>query len=505
MQRTIRHSNTDYGTLIKAPASDKFKTPFDIYNDIFGGGAFTSAERAMMALKNQIVIKPNWEEKIFDDKIVTNWRVETINVEHLSERCFNYMIDELREYAKHPIIINRLPFDNSSINISPVDNVYQSDNLINNTLRHRLNFYIETLKFPEKYNLNGVGKLDWHPDSNKQIIDLIHPSLFCYVKGVTKIKSDIKVTKKVDVNTDHSDNYSSKLYQWLPSNVQIDELGNAKFLSYINNLHPDSHKILYTIIENVLSRFVPMFDEVLTSMVNYAPKRVDTSLKRPDAVEFDLIKFQKYIHNRNRYTLKGKTVQVIVKAAQIILTPDNPIYRGGVWHVEGMKNENIVASGIYYYDQSNVSESKLDFRMAGYEPIYEQDDRIGVRRGYNLENGEIINNYLGYVATTNGRTIAFPNLYQHKVSPFSLIDKTQPGHRKILVFFLVDPNTKIISTSDVDPQQDYWYDDNDTRPDTVMNYEMACAYRKELMKERKFMVDKLTEEIYEREFSLCEH
>jgi len=38
-----------------------------------------------------------------------------------------------------------------------------------------------------------------------------------------------------------------------------------------------------------------------------------------------------------------------------------------------------------------------------------------------------------------GRCIAFPNIYQHRVSPFELRDKSKPGHRKILAFFLVDP------------------------------------------------------------------
>ena len=37
--------------------------------------------------------------------------------------------------------------------------------------------------------------------------------------------------------------------------------------------------------------------------------------------------------------------KVIVKVAEIHLTPDKPKYEGGVWHVEGMKNEDIVSTG----------------------------------------------------------------------------------------------------------------------------------------------------------------
>ena len=63
-------------------------------------------------------------------------------------------------------------------------------------------------------------------------------------------------------------------------------------------------------------------------------------------------------------SLNGKTIQCIVKLANIVLTPENPEYPGGKWHVEGqplplslfescaerllgMLNERIVSSFIY--------------------------------------------------------------------------------------------------------------------------------------------------------------
>ena len=47
-------------------------------------------------------------------------------------------------------------------------------------------------------------------------------------------------------------------------------------------------------------------------------------------------------------------------------------------------------------------------------------------------------------------------MYQHQVQPFKLEDPTKPGHRKILVFFLVDPTQKVPSATDVAPQQHEW-------------------------------------------------
>ena len=60
---------------------------------------------------------------------------------------------------------------------------------------------------------------------------------------------------------------------------------------------------------------------------------------------------------------------------------------------------------------------------------------------------------VGDVITKTHRCVAFPNLYQHQVQPFHLEDSTKPGHRKILVFFLVDPTQKVPSATDVAPQQ----------------------------------------------------
>jgi glutathionyl-hydroquinone reductase len=34
------------------------------------------------------------------------------------------------------------------------------------------------------------------------------------------------------------------------------------------------------------------------------------------------------------HSLRGRTIQCIVKLANIHLTPDNPKYKGGSWHVE---------------------------------------------------------------------------------------------------------------------------------------------------------------------------
>lgn len=85
-----------------------------------------------------------------------------------------------------------------------------------------------------------------------------------------------------------------------------------------------------------------------------------------------------------------------------------------------MANERIVASGIYYYSSSNITESRLNFRQAIREPDYEQYDYDGVAKLYNLQNEQALNQYLGSIITKEGRCIAFPNTLQHQVAPFKV-------------------------------------------------------------------------------------
>jgi hypothetical protein len=138
-------------------------------------------------------------------------------------------------------------------------------------------------------------------------------------------------------------------------------------------------------------------------------------------------------------------------------------------------------------------------------PEYEQHDRQGVRAIFGLEDEQALNQPLGDVITCEDRCIAFPNLFQHRVQPFQLIDPTKPGYRKILVFFLVDPTQSILSTANVPPQQRSWFLEHlhATPPfnklpielvtnvlefsNWPMSLEEARAAREALMTERKYV------------------
>lgn len=131
---------------------------------------------------------------------------------------------------------------------------------------------------------------------------------------------------------------------------------------------------------------------------------------------------------------------------------------------------------------------------------------------------------LGGVICKEGRLLAFPNTVQHRVSPFSLADPSNPGHRKILALFLVDPHRRVISSANVPPQREDWGMEKQGLVDEaisglptelqhmiagdlhpLMKMEEAKALRLELMDERGRR-SKYTNEAFETgSFNLCEH
>ncbi len=474
----------------------------------------------MMRLSGEIRTKARWVEKMRDGEVVARWTREA-GEQGLTEAQIRYVLAELEYYAS-------LRDAGTGIEVAAVDGVWQSDSLIEEELRGRLREAVRGLEeVPE-------GERDWHPGSEGRVLDLVHPSLFCLVRGV----SGIDDSAWPQAGKDDARYAVSEKFQWLPTDVEVDADGNAAFLSYVNNVHPEIHRDLEALLPLLFTRMRPLFENVLTDLRHPRPLRItpdpyswyvdepqeptdedgdedeEAAQAAQDAYEEAL---DDWWENRRpvvpdapdftpppgpddstRVDLRARPLQVIVKLANIHLTPDNPEYPGGSWHVEGMMNERIVSTAIYYWDTDNITDSQLSFRAAIDDPDYEQNDSTGMRDVYGISDEDPLNQVLGSVRTSAGRCLAFPNILQHRVSPFRLADPTRPGHRKILAFFLIDPSVRIPSTSDIPPQQPW-------SPASTMTLDQAKSFREELMHERKFFITEHNEALYEREFSLCEH
>ncbi|KAK6527476.1 hypothetical protein TWF694_004464 [Orbilia ellipsospora] len=568
----------------------------------------TFREQYLRNFSQAIRNKPNWTEKILDRALVAKWLREAQAQDRISSwrkvmtwnrDDINFVYDEL--VNKYKPYVEKLREDPAAAGLEPdMDCVWRSDSLVDEGLRKELIDAVATLE-----NVPDEQK-DWHPGSFKQVLDLVHPSLWPVIYGRSISLTDGKPIKLPD---DALDDAFSDKYCWLPSEFEVGEDGKVKIASYINNLStPEQTKLFHPILERIFERFVPLFNHVLADLARewYRQQRVispdgyvgdseDLEYITPESHEklWDkmLGEFEKgeeitvdYDENIATFTddeegeeqrdkleqdswavgdneektaaapyqvremgtlqtnamwrepaipnnvkLQGKTAKVIVKLANIILTPEKPTYSGGSWHVEAMLNERILSTGIYYYAQENITDSSLAFRRTIIdmeEMVMELPQDSNWTTVHNMEREGNSVQEIGAIQTKENRAIAFPNIYQHQVQPFELIDKTKPGYRKILVFFLCDPSEEnhVPTSRTVAPQQPEarQYVEEALRqgplgklPEEVfrliveelppvVSRDEAEGYREDLMDERSIHI-RDNEAVQGIGYSLCEH
>eukprot|EP00798_Chlamydomonas_sp_ICE-L_P004943 gene4943-34714_t len=121
----------------------------------------------------------------------------------------------------------------------------------------------------------------------------------------------------------------------------------------------------------------------------------------------------------------------------------------------GLRGLDVIACGVLCISKEKVSRVALSFRAAVEAPMHVENGTES-RDLYGLEYGSGLNQDLGGVVLRAGRCVSFPNVYQHKIEPFQLIEGQPAGHVHLLSLSLVHPNHKLVSTSEVPPQQLEW-------------------------------------------------
>lgn len=95
----------------------------------------------------------------------------------MTERMFDYCIQELQHAAKHH---SKSP--NGAIQVFHIDaGVYKSDTAVPQHTKLALQDAVRVLE-----NVAEEEK-DWHPGSDGKVLDLVHPSLFPLVYGRTRV------------------------------------------------------------------------------------------------------------------------------------------------------------------------------------------------------------------------------------------------------------------------------------------------------------------------------
>jgi hypothetical protein len=213
---------------------------------------------------------------------------------------------------------------------------------------------------------------DYHPGSNDQVVNLVHPSLFCLVYGKSTDATGNLIHFKETIPsqnwflgpTEDISQVWSECYQWLPSEFLVEEHGNVKIASYINSLPANTG--LYPVMSQLFERAVPLFNKVLTDLRAHhgrvrfpRPDGFDwwngkSMYYPPHGIKFNTPEYEKWEKGRVLFPvpvpdfdpnpfecgadqfvkLEGCRFQVIVKIGSIELTPEKPSYPGGNWHIE---------------------------------------------------------------------------------------------------------------------------------------------------------------------------
>lgn len=233
-------------------------------NDFKQSPRLTAREVAMLGVMNALTDKPSWEEKVLDDDIVTKWGEEARRIPLMSQKAWEWCVLELRDKAR------RFQKKGRVLVLDAASRISKSDTTVSETLHRELRDAVQPLlEQPDD------GK-DWHPGSEGQVLDLVHPSLFPLVFGRTRVlmdggtvpldlsNTDLFDTGKIAPQQSSAAGRASRRFQWLPCEVHFkeDTRTDVEITSYINNLHP-SNKKAYAAIEKIISLAIPAWNEVL--------------------------------------------------------------------------------------------------------------------------------------------------------------------------------------------------------------------------------------------------
>mmetsp|Transcript_14607 Transcript_14607/g.55208 ORF Transcript_14607/g.55208 Transcript_14607/m.55208 type:complete len:415 (-) Transcript_14607:3090-4334(-) len=330
---------------------------------------------------------------------------------------------------------------------------------------------------------------DYHPHSDNKVRDLVHPALYAYVVGESPFfgsqdlpepsmspralegehvlvsapaygRRRILPRKEYDM---WGREYEESKYQWLPTYFSVASDCKVRIEDYINGIARAAHPELYLQLEALFERFVPLLEHAWSygSMIRFQEHFGSIGWERPN------------VDPESPYLmpLRGSRLQVITKIVDYELQPGQEYE--GAWHVEGIPNESIVATALYIASRDEGIQGgnlcfKRSFDAGDGDTIY----------NINQEHFGFVDAFArhamfpaGQLETPNNRMLVFPNSHVHK--EMKMINAgDQPARCRIVVFFLVNPLVRVVSTKEVPDQRN------------TMSLERAKEHRLELMRER---------------------
>lgn len=483
-----------------------YRHPFVFGVHYFGGiGDYprTVTDLAMGQCSAVLRQRPDWWTRFKDPAVRSEWTKEirgriwdvctpsVVSQVQLSEKQINYALDELAGYEK-------LRDPQGRWQVSCFERIWESISFLDS---HLLDNELSSLR-----SLNSVR------NKSSTSTHLIDPYMYALIYNKTLVSfprfrsysrlprahSPSHYTTRTHPPPGSDVHTISRHSAFLPSTVFIPSSPGPNdlisFLSYINNLHPELHSSVYKALASLFTFLLPLFEHTLTDLHrnNLLMQRIPGTCRytvwdEPEEPEFSdddegwtayESELRHWLMNRpirlpdvpekgysggledRRHVvqLRGRTVQVVVDVTETELEPGDPPFPGTEWHVEGMRNERIVACGLFFASTENLTPSSIEFRMAvTYPRGFMAGDTGATLRTWGLRDGDPCHQYIGSRTVEPALALTFPNIYQHRQTAFSLLDSTKPGHQTIVSFFLVDPEIPgVLGTAEVAPQQRDW-------------------------------------------------
>lgn len=183
--------------------------------------------------------------QIFEEIFVLKWTTEALTAEDIdiAPTMVEWCIAELRYKAK-------IYKETGAISVYTGD-VVKSDIAVSSELKEALRAAVTPLE-----NIPSVDQ-DWHPNSGNKVLDLVHPSLFPVVYGLTRILPDsllslddcikrcgegVVLPRRPTTETgfldatgtpkpmDYCSNPFSCRFQWLPCDVEFADDGSTRYV-----------------------------------------------------------------------------------------------------------------------------------------------------------------------------------------------------------------------------------------------------------------------------------
>ena len=127
----------------------------------------------MLGLMDALTDKKDWHQKVFQDDIVKKWHDEALTRPLISEKTWDWCLSELRDKGGFFL-------ENDFVRTLDVGSrCAKSDTIIDESLRSQLVQAVQPLM--------QTQEKDWHPNSNEQVLNLVHPSLFPLVYGRSRV------------------------------------------------------------------------------------------------------------------------------------------------------------------------------------------------------------------------------------------------------------------------------------------------------------------------------